>query len=77
MTGRNLGFGLAPLARFLREMPPDGVGHHVFGELVVDDLLVGLVDLDHFLDAPGDVIRKHAADGLRRHLAHLQKIFGR
>lgn len=40
----------------LCQVTTDGVGDHILGELVMDDLLVGLVNLDHLLDVAGDVV---------------------
>jgi len=47
------------------------------GELVPDDLLVGLVDLDHLLYTSGDVVGEEILYGLDSHRMPLQNIFGR
>lgn len=45
-----------------REVPAQLVGHHVFGELLLDDLLVVLLDLDNAVDVAVDVAFEHVLD---------------
>ena len=49
-------------------MATDRLGNHVFLELVADDLLLGLVDFDHLLDASEDVAGEQVLDGFHGHL---------
>lgn len=46
----------------LGEVLSDRVRHHVFVELGAEYLLVRLVDLDDFLDAPANVAREERLD---------------
>ena len=45
-----------------REVPAQLIGHHVFGELLLDDLLVVLLDLDDAVDVAVDVAFEHVLD---------------
>ena len=60
------------------EVGADGVGGDVLGELLADELLVGLVDLDDLFDVPLDVGGEEVFDDRGCHVWLVsQKIFGR
>ena len=61
-----------------REVRADRVGDDVLGELVAEDLLVGLVDLDDLFDVAVDVAREEVLIvWFRSSYALRQKILGR
>ena len=57
-------------------MVTNGVGNYILGDLLADDLLVILVDLNHFLDTSKDVVGEQILDGRGSHFSP-QKILGR
>ena len=58
-------FGVSPVClEDSRCNAADGVGDDVLVDLVADDLLIGLVDLDDFFDAPVDVAGEERLDRL-------------
>ena len=59
---------LAVLLEDVDEVFTERVSDHVFGKLLPEDLLAGLIDLDDLLDATVDVAGEELLHGLVRHL---------
>ena len=59
----------------LHHLVLDGIRHDVLAKLFTNDLFVGLVDLDHLLDASGDVVCEKVLDCLVSHHAPLEDLW--